>query len=168
MPPEVSVRRLLGRPGGGRLRGRASVLDAVIVKMGERALAGDGVAARELVRMARAEAKEARAEAREAALAEDAPPPVTVEFCFVRPTLVERAMIMLGAAAEGPPEVRHDGSEARGDPLLEPWIVDAALARDPDLAGRLTEWDWCQIRMALGEADAAQRMTLPPWPERLG
>ncbi len=162
------LRRRVSTDVSGKKR-RLNIVDAVVRQLGDRALAGDLAATREFLRLAQAEkaaavrAAEAEAEAR--AWEEDnapLPPPVFMESS--PSAMVELALRHLGAATEGEPRTGYDGVSRPGDPILERWVVDAALDRDPTLKARLEEYQWRDIRAVSGEPQAGGAPHIPPWP----
>ena len=125
--------RLLDRRVGrriGRRTERYTMLEAVIVKMGERAMAGEAAAARELIRLAAANPAEPDPAATE---------PRRVEIRWTSQEGPEDALRLLGIC-------QPNGSRPM---LLNQWAVDAALAQDPGLWARLSESERASVDEAV-------------------
>lgn len=161
------LRRRVSTDVSGKKR-RLNIVDAVVRQLGDRALEGDLAAAREFLRIAQAE-KAAAARAAQAAAeagANQPPGPLTIVWGG-GPSTTEMALRALGAATEGEPSVGYDGESRPGDTILDRWVVDAALDRDPTLRERLQDHQWRDIRAAIGESQAAGAPHIPPWPHPL-
>lgn len=147
------LRRRVSTEVGGKKR-RLNIVDAVMRQLGDRALAGDLAASREFLRLAQAEkaaaARAAREEAEARAWEEENAPLPKLRFNGGRnPSPLERVLFTLGAATEGETETMGNGDPYTHLPTLAQWVVDAAHARDPGLAERLTGGEQFNVERAL-------------------
>lgn len=197
-PRTAEVERILRRDFDVVIEGepmRLPLAEAILLQLAHRALRGEVWALKEMLRqMAAAERTRAlqdaahaqreinrarnnaairerrRMEAEEQAEAEyeaELLTPPKFKSPWNPATTTERALRHLGAAVEGPMH-EYAGETGPGDTILQRWVVDAAVARDPSLLEGLERDQWRDIRVAIGEPHAGGAPFIPPWPKPIG